>query len=392
MPDALHARSTDPFDRVLRPIAEATGLPNEAYMSDDYAGLERDHLLAATWLGIGTASSVPNPGDMVPVTVLGVPLLLLRDSDGTVRVFHNVCSHRGMTLVQQPATVERYICCPYHCWTYDLEGRLCSTPHIGGPRQSACDGFDPARHGLKPVRSAVWADAVFVNLSGDAPDFGEFVAPLAARWADVDLSVFRHGGGDSRFEMDIACNWKLAVENYCEGYHLPWVHPELNRYSRLQDHYNIELDGCFAGQGSRAYRPVLGDGDKALPAVPDLPPAWYGAGEYLALFPNVLFGLHSDHMFVVCLLPESTTRTRETFDIYYVGEAPLGPDFAALRDANRRQWQRVFEEDRGVLEGMQRGRASPAFTGGAFSPVMDTPTHCFHRWAAERMRVAVAGR
>jgi choline monooxygenase len=378
------------FDRVLQPIATATGLPNAAYTSEDYGVLERDLVLARTWTCIGVAAQVPEPGDVRPVDLLGLPLVLLRDRDGEVRVFHNVCSHRGMRLVDRPRKVRSTISCPYHCWTYGLDGQLEATPHIGGSGKSDCPGFDRSKHGLKPVRSGVWADAVFVNLSGDAPALSHFVAPLAERWSAFDLSAFRHGGPDSRFELELACNWKLAVENYCEGYHLPWIHPKLNRYSRLEDHYNIEQDGHYAGQGSRAYRPRHGKAELTFPTQAGLPNQWYGAAEYLALFPNVLFGVHADHLCTVCLIPETASKTREVYEIYYAREESLGDDFAELRQANRKQWLKIFEEDRFVVEGMQRGRASPAYAGGAFSPVMDTPTHCFHKWEASAMVSALA--
>ena len=103
-----------------------------------------------------------------------------------------------------------------------------------------------------------------------------------------------------------------------------------------------------------------------------------------------MFGVHADHLCTVCLIPETASKTREIYEIYYAREESLGEDYAGLREVNRKQWLRIFEEDRFVVEGMQRGRASPAFAGGAFSPVMDTPTHCFHKWAATAMRTALA--
>jgi choline monooxygenase len=368
--------------RVLRPIEQAMGLPNEAYVSEAYARFERDEILARTWTCIGVGQHVPNPGDVRPVTVLGLPLILLRDHNRRIKVFHNVCSHRGMELVAEPGSVRKLIRCPYHSWTYDLDGNLKATPYIGGPGRNQCEGFDKSRHGLRRVRTAVWFDVVFVNLSGDAPPFEEHIGPLVERWKDFDPSLLRHGGQDSSLSFDLRCNWKLAVENYCEGYHLPWVHPALNRYSRLEDHYNIERDGLFAGQGSRLYRPRLSDSGQEFPRFPDLPDAWRNAAEYIAVFPNVLLGIHSDHFYAVYLEPISPDRTIEYFEIYYVGDAPLGDDFADLRAANSRGWRTIFDEDVAVVEGMQRGRASTAFGGGVFSPAMDGPTLCFHQWAA----------
>ena len=368
--------------RIERPIAEATGLPNEAYTSAAFAELERDLVLGRTWTAVGVGRQVPEPGDVAPLSLQGLPLILVRGRDGQLRVFHNVCSHRGMILVDAPKRAERLIRCPYHAWSYDLQGGLQATPLIGGPDRHVCEGFDKSKHGLKEVRSAVWCDTVFIDLSGVAPAFEHFIAPLAERWRQFDWSLLRHGGEDSAFELTIDCNWKLAVENFCEAYHLPWIHPSLNSYSRLEDHYNIALPEGLAGQGSNAYRPPQGDGSMAFPQFPGLAADWDGRSEYIAAFPNALFGIHADHLFVVILLPEGQSQTRELFEIYYVGDAATGPDYALLRQANAKQWRLVFEEDRGVVEGMQRGRASPGFKGGAFSPVMDGPTHCFHRWMA----------
>ncbi len=179
---AWPVKAQDALSRVDRPIVEASGLPNEAYTSEDFARFERDHLLAKTWLCVGVGHHVPGPGDVRPVKILGLPLLLLRDLNGDIKVFHNVCSHRGAELVSNPGTVKRTVVCPYHSWCYDLDGSLRATPSIGGPGVNDCEGFERAKHGLRAVRTAVWFDVVFVNLSGDAPDFTDFIAPLAERW------------------------------------------------------------------------------------------------------------------------------------------------------------------------------------------------------------------
>lgn len=372
---------------VLRPTVEANGLPNAAYTSEAFLTFERDHLLAKTWTAIGSGAEIPRPGDAKPVDLLGLPLLLLRDQDRGIRVFHNVCSHRGMQLVSAPGNVGKVIRCPYHSWVYSQAGDLRVAPSIGGPGKNDCPGFDKAKHGLRPVRSAVWFDQVFVDLSGDAPAFEAHVAPLAERWQDFDASLLRHGGADSVLRFELDCNWKLAVENYCESYHLPWVHPGLNSYSRIEDHYNIEREGRFAGQGTTVYAPNLpGPG---FPHFPGLPSVWDRQAEYIALFPNILLGIHNDHFFVMRLEPLAPGRTRERVDIYYLGDEPLGDAFGERRRANAEAWRSVFQEDVGVVEGMQRGRASPAFKGGVFSPVMDTPTHCFHRWVAASLGAAL---
>jgi choline monooxygenase len=370
---------------VLAETARAKALPNEAYIDPDFLRYERARLFEAGWACIGFGKDVPDAGDVVPRALLGLPLILLRNAQGEVRVFHNVCSHRGVELVDAPCHVSGVLRCPYHSWAYDLEGRLKATPFIGGPGVNRCEGFDKSAHGLKPVRSAVWFDLVFVNLDGKAPDFPTYIAPLADRWSMFDGSLIRHSGADSSTAFDVRCNWKLAVENYCEAYHLPWVHPGLNTYSRLEDHYNIAEEDSFAGQGSRVYRPSLTETGEELPNFQGLPTQFRGGAEYAALFPNVLLGVHQDHFMAIRLEPVGPDRTLEHLELYYVGEAALGDEFAVIRAANLKAWKQVFAEDVGVVEAMQRGRASPAFDGGVLTPIMDAPTRCFHRWAAKRL-------
>ncbi len=375
----------DPLALVRQPIDRARGLPNAHYTDPATWSAEAAACLAATWAGIGAAAQVPEPGDALPLTFLGAPLLLIRGRDGAVRVFENVCRHRGMILVDAPRRIEGAIRCPYHSWCYGTDGRLVATPHVGGPGQNSHPGIDRAGLGLIEVRSHVWRDVVFVNLSGDAPAFDALHAEVIARWADFDRPL-HFGGADSTFTLDVACNWKLAVENYCESYHLPWVHPGLNSYSRLEDHYHIEAPGRFSGQGTHVYRQLRGEDGATFPDFADLPAKWDTAAEYIALYPNVLFGVHRDHAFAILLEPAAIDRTREHVFLYYPA-ADTDPD---LRLRNTAQWHAVFVEDVGVVEGMQRGRSAPRFDGGRFSPAMDGPTHLFHDWVAGRMQ-AMAG-
>ncbi len=372
---------------VLGPIADACGLPNEVYTSDAYFEHEREALFAATWACIGRGSDAPEPGDACPVDLMGLPLVLVRGEDRALRVFHNVCSHRGNRLVAEPCRAAGAIRCPYHSWTYALDGALRGTPHIGGVGRHELDGFDRERHALRPVRSAEWLDLVFVNLSGNAPEYAAHIAPLLARWkplVDTDeLSRLKIGVSHARIDMEVASNWKLAVENFCESYHLPWVHPGLNKRSRIQDHYHILGEDLFAGQGTVVYDPDYLEGER-FPCFESWAQDKRTCAEYVALFPNVWIGLHVDHLYTVILTPSSKDHTLESFQFYYLGDA-AGERFANKRAVSLEAWHEVFAEDIGVVEGMQIGRRSPAFQGGVFSPVMDEPTHHFHQWVARRL-------
>ena len=371
------------LDLVRQPISRAHGLPNAHYTDPAIFEEERDALLSAGWAGLAVGADVPEPGDARPIDFAGMPLLLIRDKAGTVRVFHNICRHRGMILVDAPRRIEGAIRCPYHSWCYGTDGRLVSTPHVGGPGQNVAEGIDKATLGLIEVRSHLWMDVVWINISGDAPAFADVNADLIARWAEFDVPLY-HGGADSRFTLEVACNWKLAVENYCESYHLPWVHPDLNTYSRLEDHYHIEAPGLYSGQGTLVYRQLQGEDGGTFPDFAHLSGKWDTAAEYITAYPNVLLGVHRDHAFAIVLLPQGPGRTQEHIHLYYAV-----PDTdAGLRARNTTQWKKVFEEDIFVVEGMQRGRHAPAFDGGRFSPAMDGPTHLFHDWVASRMQAA----
>lgn len=371
---------SDPLSLVRQPVGQAQGLPSAHYTDPAVFDEEADVLLKSTWAGLAVAADVPTPGDAVPISFLGMPLLLLRDKAGDVRVFNNVCRHRGMTLVEAPRKIEGAIRCPYHSWCYATDGRLVTTPHVGGPGQNTAPEIDRDTLGLLEVRSHIWHDIIFINISGDVPPFEEMHANLIARWQAFDQRL-HHGGADSRFTLEVATNWKLAVENYCESYHLPWVHPGLNSYSRLEDHYNIVESGCFSGQGTHVYRQLKAADGTHFPDFAQLPPFWDTGAEYVALYPNVLLGAQRDHTFAIILEPVSHGQTREHVHLYY---SETRTD-SALRVTNAAQWKQVFEEDIFVVEGMQRGRAAPHFDGGRFSPAMDAPTHCFHDWVAARL-------
>ncbi len=369
---------------VLLPVARARGLPNAHYTSAETFRAERDAVLFSSWAGLTVAAEIPEPGDAIPVEFVGMPLVAVRGRDGKVRVFQNTCRHRGMILVTKKGKVGGVIRCPYHSWSYALSGELKATPHVGGPGFNTHEEIRRDELGLVEIRSHVWRDVVFVNVSGDAAPFEVYAAGAIARWSEFDCPL-HHGGADSTFSFDVATNWKLAVENYCESYHLPWVHPGLNAYSRLEDHYHIEEPGRFSGQGTLVYAPKITEDGRRFPDFDGLAAKWDRAAEYIALYPNVLLGVHRDHAFAILLEPRAIDRTLEHVHLYYATPEATGPAMADMRAANARMWHEVFEEDLSVVEGMQAGRAGLYFDGGKFSPAMDGPTHCFHAWIAGRM-------
>ena len=378
------------LDVVSNSIEKAHGLPNECYTSKDYTLIERKKLFEDKWIVAGVASSIPEIGDVKPIDILGMPILILRNKQNEIKVFHNVCSHRGVKLVSKSGKINSLIRCPYHSWSYSLDGELKATPHIGGMNKHSADGFDKSKNNLKEIRSYIWLDLIMININQNEMSFEEYIKPLSDRWEKFwpikDRELIHHSNDFGYFKLNAKCNWKFAIENYCESYHLPWVHPGLNSYSKIEDHYHIQgLPNRFAGQGTVVYNPQF-KGKEKLPSFPNWPKDKENIAEYVALFPNVMLGIHKDHYYAYWIEPISHEFTLEHMELYYVGEqAAQANKFKSLRKQNHKQWEDIQKEDVDIIQGMQTGRNSPSYNGGNFSPVMDNPTHHFHKWVAQNL-------
>ena len=378
------------MESVNQPIEKAHGLPNECYTSSNYLEIEREKIFKDKWTVIGVGCSVPKSGDAIPYNLLGIPLIILRDNEGRIRVFHNVCSHRGFKLLDKPCSLRNVLRCPYHSWAYDFEGKLVATPHIGGLNIHTSEKFDKSKSNLKEVKSKIWMDIIFVNINNNQVEFNEYVKPLEDRWSKFiskeDQHLLVNSKNQGYFSLDVKSNWKFAIENYCESYHLPTIHPELNKISNISDHYHIQgLPNRFAGQGSKKYEQLI-DGNKLFDSFQSWPKDLSKNSEYIALFPNVMIGLHIDHFYAFWLEPISINETKEHLAMYYVGDnSANGKKFESMRKENVKFWEDVMLQDIKAIEGMQEGRNSPVYNGGNFSPVMDNPTHQFHKWVANNL-------
>ena len=342
--------------RINGPTADAAGLPNEAYTSERFLTLERERLFSPTWTCIGHACTVPAPGDTRPVDFLGQPLLMVRDAAARVRVFHNVCSHRGNQLVREPCHFAKRIRCSYHSWTYDLDGTLRGTPHIGGPGRHENDRFDRAAHGLKAIRAAVWMDLVFVNLSGGAPPFERHIAGLADRLhALADPSQngrMRPAATHGSLQIDFDGNWKLVVENNLESYHLPFVHRDLNARSRSRITTTSTAAICSRGRArtctarSRVAMPTPSIASRAGPrGYRSTRPSFRTSS---SAFTATMCGRW-------CSIPSRRHGPGSTCRSTTSGRRPT--TLPTTRRARRRWkgWRNVFLEDMGVVEGDAAG-------------------------------------
>ena len=348
----------------------ARGLPAAAYTSEAVFQLENERIFADSWVFAGLAHELARPGDVVPVTVAGRPVLLVRDADLEVRAFHNVCRHRCLKLVDQPGNVGPTIQCPYHSWTYRLDGALHLAPYFGGRDPRAVPaGFDRAEHGLVPVRVATWHDWVFVNLSGTAPPIEDFVAPLQRHLGGLDLTRMRHVVTIDLGE--IAANWKLLMENFIEPYHVPFVHATTTEQP-LTDHYTVNEPGCL---GCAVDVSGTAKRDDTLSA----------DSRYLSLFPFFAFGIYlPDQVGVHLNTPVAPNRTRQRRAMYSLGR---DPSWAEDTERLEKLWRSVHQEDYDICERLQRGRQSDvAADGGVLSPVWEEAVHSFQQCVVKSLR------
>ena len=371
----------DGLRKVLAPIDKARGLPNLCYTNPVIFSKELKDIFLGGWACAGFSKDASSSGDLYPFEFAGIPLIMIRDENDIIHIYHNVCQHRGRILVDAPISNVKGIVCPYHGWTYNLKGKLVGTPGIGGAGKHSCDGFLKQDVQLNEVQSAEWLGLIFVNISEAKSEFSRYIAPIAKRWQFFENAVLTHTGTDSTIKFNLECNWKLVIENYCEAYHLPLIHPDLNSYSPLSDHYPI-VETTYSGQGSNHYDPAFCPQGQTLPSARGLPVFWAKGAEYIALYPNVLLGIHRDHFFAALINPKGVDNTEQRVEIFYNDESAVNSVFNVFRQENKKLWKKILLEDKVVIESMQRGRLSPGFNGGVFSPAMDIATHKFHIWVA----------
>ncbi len=344
------------------------GLPAFAYTDESFWREECAAVLARHWVFAGFVHELGDAGDAVPVSVAGQPVVLLRNGQGAIRAFHNVCSHRCLTLVEQAGNVGKLIRCPYHAWAYDLDGNLRASPHFGGTNRHRPAGFDPAGHGLRPVRTAVWHDWIFVNLDGRAPEFECYARPLLKRFGDID---FERVTPVATLDFgEIAANWKFIMENFIEPYHVQFVHARTTDQP-LKAHYTI-VDGMCLGSAVDLDEEHGTSGSLAV------------SSRYLTLFPNFIIGRYlPDQLGVYLNVPLGPGRTAQKRVIYTTDGQPRTQ---AEVEALKALWWQVHKEDHAMCERLQRGRASPvAATGGLLSPCWEDSVRAFQELVATSM-------
>ncbi len=346
----------------LEPLGSARMLPGVAYTSADVLAWERRHLFAGSWACLGRADEVLGDADTQRALVAGdIPVLLTR-ADGVVRAFANTCRHRAHELLPGGSTVARQsIVCPYHAWSFDLDGSL-----RGAPGFREVPSFEPEQLGLVQLPLDIWHGWLFVNALGNAGSFADHVgamAELVAPYAPERLVVA------ARHTYDVAANWKVIVENYHECYHCPLIHPELCAVSPPTSGDNFDLPGAWVG-GSMDLR----EHAETMSLDGRSGGSFIGGVDrrkvlYLGLLPNLLVSLHPDYVMTHRLEPLAPDRTSIECT-WLFPSSEIDPTYAV------EFWDITNREDWGACESVQRGLSSPHFRPGPFAPNEDA----VHRW------------
>jgi glycine betaine catabolism A len=363
-----------PFDPAdlepsLRPFGQSRMLPRDAYVSPRVFAFEQERFFAGSWTCVGREGDLEGTGAQRAVKVGRAGVLLARGTDGKVRAFANTCRHRGHELLGiGEATSRRTVLCPYHAWTYDLDGTLRVAP---GFREHT--DFRPGEHGLVELPLESWHGFLFVNGSGDAPPFAEHVGALddlvAPYRPERLVPLVSHA-------YDLDCNWKVVLENYHECYHCPLIHPELCQVSPPASGDNFELDGAWVGgtMDLKDHAATMSlDGHSDGVPIPGLDGERLRTVAYLGLFPNLLLSLHPDYVMTHLVEPLAADRSHVICTWYFPPEATDQPGFDPGYAVDF--WDTTNRQDWSACESVQRGMTSPHFQPGPLAPAEDAVYH-----------------
>ena len=352
------------------PLSEAFTIPASWYVDARVAALERTTVFSKSWQMVGRIEQVEKPGQFVSANVAGEPIVVVRGNDGILRGFYNVCRHHAAAVVTEPCGEASLLHCPYHGWNYGLDGTLKGMPEFDGVKN-----FDRQQNGLVPVKADMWEKFVFVNLDPQATSLNSFLGGLVKRTAPLGVRQLHYF---ATRVYDIACNWKVFVDNYLDGgYHVPHLHKGLSSVLDYKE-YTIENEDRYCLQSSPM---VASDEDKATGATRKGDRAWY-----FWQYPNLMINCYEGYMDTNLVLPIDVDHCRVIFDFYF---ADVSEDKRAYNEQSVAVGARVQDEDLGICEAVQRGLKSRAYGAGRLSVRREAGEHLFHRLLAADLKANI---
>jgi len=342
-------------------LLSAHTLPGRYFTSPEIFVEELEKIFLQRWLCVGREAQIARPGQYFLQQIGAESVIVLRDRSGQVRAYFNVCRHRGTRLCEEHrGQLSETIQCPYHAWTYSLDGRL-----IGAPSADTIEGFDKADWPLHPVAAATWEGFLFINLADDPEPFEEAYAPVLSRFSRFNLPAL---AVHRRIDYELTCNWKFVVQNYSECYHCPLVHPALVKLSPPTSGENDLYRGPFLG----GYMDIV-DSSESLTVsgrscgvmVGNLPTDDLKRVYYYSLFPNMLLSLHPDYVMYHTLWPKGPGQTRVTCEWLFHPDTLNNPAFNP--DDGVEFWDMTNRQDWHVCELSHAGVQSKSYTPGPYS-------------------------
>jgi choline monooxygenase len=374
--------SAEEVAAIERPIAEARTFPNRAYTSQAFYELEVEKIYRREWLAVCFECDAPDPGDAYPFDVCGMPLVAVRGSNGSLRVFHNVCPYDGCPVLLEAASGLQYLVSPYHGWHYDLAGKLVSVPYWDGTREGCLEALEGKEVDLVEVPCETFLSTVFINLSQSPGSFAEFIAPIERQFNEYDFDVLAVGtdqeGAPLVTDHDRRCNWKTFYENSALNIlHENFVHdfysisPEVPRIKEdgVPSFVNI-IDGGLLALG-------FDQNDfQATYFETGLPHVGKGSVEprrecFGTLYPNFYLSVAPTFVEVTCLMPEGPERVFERQIILYHRDVAADPALAKRRAFISSAFDGASAEDGRICEAVQRARHSPVYDQKFYSPFWD---------------------
>ncbi|HYB10579.1 MAG TPA: aromatic ring-hydroxylating dioxygenase subunit alpha [Alphaproteobacteria bacterium] len=372
-----HENIFDPahYAKVRLPHLQAETLPTWCYRSQAFYDREVERMFKKSWNFLGREDEVPDPGDYKCFEMFGESIVVLRDRAGDVRAFANTCRHRGTRLLRDRGNC-RAITCPYHAWSYALTGELIATPGM-----EKTFNFDRAEYGLVPVRLETWDGLMFVTFDAACPKLLDYLGNLPKIMASYKLSEMVCV---RQKEYELACNWKIYLENAMEEYHTPTVHRASIGKQTIQQ---LETVGEWDGGYMRSERTIAllpEDVNKAFPHVPGLDAKAANGTYFLVVYPAAFFIMTQDCMWWLQQLPLGPDRTKVVIGSCFPRPTVARPDFSDTVQSYYRRWDKSLPEDNHISETQQLGIRSSFSRPGRYSH-LEPVVHKIANWVLDRV-------
>ena len=348
-------------------VQGARTMPQRYYVGDEVFALEQDRIFARSWLCVGRSAELAEPGAYKLQAIGADNVLILREKSGSLRAFHNVCRHRGTRLCEaERGTLRETIQCPYHAWTYALDGRL-----IGAPHMQEVAGFDKKEYSLFRVALEEWEGFIFINMAPNPEPFETVYAPLLGRFTRFNLAGLKVA---RRIEYTVKSNWKLVLQNYNECLHCPTIHPQLSRVLPYTSGANDLTAGPFLGGFMEIAPPHVSatmSGRSCGTLIGTLPDEDQRRAYYYSLFPAWMLSIHPDYVVYYMVWPQSPGETKIISEWMFHPDTIARPDFDPSDAVEF--WDVTNTQDWHICELSHAGIASRAYVPGPYSPRESVP-------------------